>query len=300
MDMVYTYVNQNDINWQEKKKYIYNAYFDPVINNKDSNSNTRFNDNNEIMYSLRSIEKFIDFIENIYIVVSNIEQIPKWINNEKINFITHSEIIPQEFLPTFNSQVIELYIHKIPNLSEKFIYFNDDMIVGTHIKMTDFVQNSKAIFYVSPDLSKTGIPSSNEIGYRSAWKNSNGWLDNKYVKEPRYKLYHTPIIVLKNVYSDLIKIMEKEVLLTSKSKFRSINDYNIICSVYPYHCYYSHIGMFSNDECINIFEDDSINLKEKYNKIKYSSIKFFCVNEHFDSNDTLLNYLFPDKSNYEI
>ena len=300
MDIVFTYVNQKDVNWQKNKIFTYNSYFDSAINNKDSNSNTRFNDNNEIMYSLRSIEKFINFVKNIYIVVSDIEQIPDWINTEKIKFVTHSEIIPKEFLPTFNSHVIELYIHNIPNLSEKFIYFNDDMIIGTNIEINDFVKEDKLIFYLSPDLSKEGTPNSNEIGYRSAWKNSNNWLNSKYKNEQRKKLYHAPIVVSKIVYRKLINLMEKEVLITSKSKFRSITDYNIICSVYPYYCYYNEIGLFLNDECISIFEDDLLNLDNKYNKIKHNNIKFFCVNEYFDSNVFLLDYMFPLKSSYEI
>ena len=42
----------------------------------------------------------------------------------------HREIIEQEYLPTFNSHVIEANLHKIPNLSEHFIYFNDDVFVA--------------------------------------------------------------------------------------------------------------------------------------------------------------------------
>ena len=41
--------------------------------------------------------------------------------------------MPKECLPTFNSCAIELHMHKIEGLSEHFVYFNDDIIINSHI-----------------------------------------------------------------------------------------------------------------------------------------------------------------------
>ncbi len=32
----------------------------------------------------------------------------------------------EEYLPVFNSQTIETVLHRVPNLAEYFVYFNDD------------------------------------------------------------------------------------------------------------------------------------------------------------------------------
>lgn len=50
----------------------------------------------------------------------------------------HREIIDHDYLPTFNSHVIEANLHKIPNLSEHFIYFNDDVFVAKPLQKAIF------------------------------------------------------------------------------------------------------------------------------------------------------------------
>ncbi|WP_232353077.1 hypothetical protein [Hafnia alvei] len=51
-------------------------------------------------------------------------QVPLWldIKNEKLNVVSHADFIPNEYLPTFNSNAIELNIHRIEGLSDKFVF----------------------------------------------------------------------------------------------------------------------------------------------------------------------------------
>ena len=298
MDIVFTYVNTQSKLWNDQRKNMKEKYFSESKNNIDGNMEHRFTDHDELRYAFRSIEKYIKFHHRIYIVVSDVEQIPPWINVLKVNIIYHSQIIPFEYLPTFNSQVIELYIHKIEGLSENFIYLNDDMIIGKDIDETDFIEDGKYKFYICKELSKTGIPNVQEIGYRSAWKNGNTYLNTMFRKEERYKLYHCPVIVNKNIYNILLEEMKDEVITTSQSRFRGINDLNIICSVYPYFMYYTNQGVLIQDaNIVNVFENEK-NLQTKYAQI-IDSI-FFCLNHFYEENPIFLNSLFPHKSQYEI
>ena len=72
----------------------------------------------QLKYSLRSLEMFAPWIRNIYIVTNG--QVPNWINlnNNKINIIFHYQIFNsiENDLPTFNSNAIEMHLHKIPGL----------------------------------------------------------------------------------------------------------------------------------------------------------------------------------------
>ena len=63
---------------------------------------------------------------------------PSWLDTTKVRIITHEQIIPRKFLPTFNSSVIELFLHKIPGLSEHFIYVNDDFYAWSPMTQNDF------------------------------------------------------------------------------------------------------------------------------------------------------------------
>lgn len=84
-DAVYMWVNGSDPVWQENyKKYVGE---DLLVE--------RFRDNNELRYSLRSIEKFAPYFRKIFIVTDN--QVPDWLEtgeNSKLEVIYHSQIFP--------------------------------------------------------------------------------------------------------------------------------------------------------------------------------------------------------------
>lgn len=107
-------------------------------------SANRFADNQELRYSLRSIEKFSPWIRNVYIVTNG--QIPSWLNldNPRVKIITHKDIfVNKSHLPTFSSPAIESHLHRIPGLSQKFIYMNDDVMFGDYVWPDDFYTHSK-------------------------------------------------------------------------------------------------------------------------------------------------------------
>ncbi|MBQ1770769.1 MAG: hypothetical protein II000_02330 [Clostridia bacterium] len=108
----------------------------------------RFRDNKELMYSLRSVEKYAPWIRNIFIVSNS--SMPAWLNTDhpKLHIISHETIMPADSLPCFNSYVIESYLHRIPGLSEIFLYANDDMFFGNHVSPDFFIKHGilKACF----------------------------------------------------------------------------------------------------------------------------------------------------------
>ena len=118
-DIVYTYVDSTDKEWQKSiKKYFPNKNIDPQ----------RYKDYGEIYFSLKTLEIFAKNIcNNIYIVTDNQKidetKISPWLK-KNIKYVYHNEIIPPHFLPTFNSITIESFLHNIPNLTENFIYLN--------------------------------------------------------------------------------------------------------------------------------------------------------------------------------
>ncbi|KAM4037761.1 N-acetylglucosamine-1-phosphotransferase subunits alpha/beta [Anomaloglossus baeobatrachus] len=107
-------------------------------------SASRFEDNEELRYSLRSIEKHAPWVRHVFIVTNG--QIPSWLNldNPRVTIISHQELfLNTSHLPTFSSPAIESHIHRIPGLSQKFIYMNDDVMFGTHVWPDDFFSHSK-------------------------------------------------------------------------------------------------------------------------------------------------------------
>ena len=66
-------------------------------------------------------------------------QEPSWLNLTSATIISHDQIFEKnDHLPTFNSRAIESHLHRIPGLSENFLYFNDDWVFTNHICPSDF------------------------------------------------------------------------------------------------------------------------------------------------------------------
>lgn len=139
MDAVITYVNGLDPEWQKQYKDITQS---PVMTK-------RYRDWGFLPYLLRGIEQYMPFINKVFLVVSSESQVPKWVNRERLCVVFHKEIIPEQFLPTFNSTTIELFLHRIPNLSEKFIYFNDDIFPVAPMSEDIFFQQGKIVMKYS-------------------------------------------------------------------------------------------------------------------------------------------------------
>ena len=102
MDAVITYVDGNDPFW----KADYQKYTNVPIMDK------RFRDWGTLKYLLRGIDKYMPFIDNVYLVVSHPSQVPSWADQENLRIVLHKDIIPAEFLPTFNSNPIEMHLQK--------------------------------------------------------------------------------------------------------------------------------------------------------------------------------------------
>lgn len=131
IDLVYLWCDGSDENWLKEKQY-YQAQSGQLDINATDNS--RFVQHDELKFSLRSVELYMPWINHIFIVTNG--QIPQWLdtNNPKISIVTHKEIMPADALPTFNSNAIEACIPNIPNLSEHFLYANDDIFISGSVE----------------------------------------------------------------------------------------------------------------------------------------------------------------------
>lgn len=133
MDAVITYVNGQDPLWQEDYARTLNK---PVLAK-------RFRDWGTLKYLLRGIEKNMPFVENVFLIVSRESQVPEWVDRSTLRIVLHSDYIPENFLPTFNSNTLELHMHRIEGLGERFLYFNDDMFPLGECRPEDFYVDGK-------------------------------------------------------------------------------------------------------------------------------------------------------------
>lgn len=123
IDFIITWVDGNDPEWlSEKKRYS----TDPTTDT----SACRYRVMDLLRYWFRAVEKYAPWVNRVHFITWG--HLPEWLNTEceKLNIVKHSDYIPEKYLPTFSSHPIELHMHRIEGLAEKFVYFNDDFFLN--------------------------------------------------------------------------------------------------------------------------------------------------------------------------
>lgn len=125
IDFVVPWVDSTDPEWIES----YNFYRPE----KPIKDHSRFRDWNIFRYWFRAVERYAPWVNKVFLITNG--KFPEWINPdcEKLVLVKHSDYIPAKYLPTFNSETIELNIGRIKELSEHFVYFNDDIFLNAPI-----------------------------------------------------------------------------------------------------------------------------------------------------------------------
>lgn len=142
MDIVITFVNGLDPLWQKQYESTTST---PILTK-------RFRDWGTLRYLFRGIERNMPFIRKVHLVVSSQSQVPEWVDRNEVDVVLHSDIIPAEHLPTFNSNTIELHMFNIKDLDEEFLYFNDDIFPMLPMRAEDFFQEGRGIIGMSRHL----------------------------------------------------------------------------------------------------------------------------------------------------
>lgn len=317
IDIVYTWVNDNDPQWQSSLDKTINESNVKNTLLKSSASQSRFTNRDELKYSLRSICMYADFFNKVFIVTAG--QTPEWLNtdNSRIQLIDHKEIFPEpenECLPTFNSQAIESRLHHIEDLNEHFIYFNDDFFIGRTVSPRLFFAN-KNISYIFPiDSRFIELNDADDIDLPAAAsaKNDRNLILHEFNDIVTECFMHVPYALRKSILLEIENKFRDTFIQTAKNKFRNTNDISSASSLFQH---YSHSkGLSMHGSISHHYIDlNSSNLKHKLDSLLSLSESerpdTFCINELDINNkdleqmdilvrNTLENY-FPLKSEFE-
>lgn len=134
IDFVVTWLDSNDPEWQKQYEFY-------KLNAKGDKSKARFREMNVFRYWFRAVEKYAPWVNKVFLITNG--KFPDWINKEnpKLVLVKHEDYMPAECLPTFNSCAIELHMHQIKELSEHFVYFNDDMFLNAPVSPDYYFKN---------------------------------------------------------------------------------------------------------------------------------------------------------------
>jgi len=133
IDFVLTWVDGADPEWLDRK-----AQFKGT---KVQNLVSHYRDWDILRYWFRGVDQFAPWVNRVFVITDN--QCPSWLNkhHSKLKLVDHRDYIPEEFLPTFNSNCIEVNMHRIDELSEHFVSFNDDMFITQPVDAEYYFKN---------------------------------------------------------------------------------------------------------------------------------------------------------------
>lgn len=327
IDIVVPWVDGSDPEWKK-----IHDQFVPNTNSDDAPS--RYRKWDTFRFWFRAIELNAPWVRKIHFLT--FKHLPTWLNTShpKLNIVEHQEFIPNEYLPTFSSHVIELNLHRIPDLAEHFIYFNDDVYLINRAEKSDFFRNN-----LPCDSAILGVIKNNNTENFMPYimLNMMAIVNMKFAKSDVFKSYHskwfTPRYgkyLLNNIYlspfpyftgfrnfhsatpfckDTFIQVWEEipEILRTVCShKFRSKSDVN----QYLFRYWQILSGKFQpvkpRSDYITIGKASSFEIEKMVNK---KSNLIVCINDDpgdFDINKQELDIKkillkkFPNKSNFEI
>jgi len=327
IDFVLLWVNGDDPDWLEQ----FNLYAHHLDGDKRK---CRFRDWDLLRYIFRAFEEYTPWVRRVHFVTWG--HLPSWLNiaHTKLNIVKHSDFLDESILPVFSCNPIEINLHKIPGLAEKFVYFNDDMFIlkamssakffkaglPRDIMALDVISDSPIahikindIQVIQRHFNKMSVVRHNFFKifnhkYRfreivktlllSPWPAITGFFDQ-----------HQPQPFLKSTYSEVWQKESSVLQRTAGSKIRSCNDVNQylfrywqLCkgSFYPasYSRYYSNL--------LSGYDDAAI-FNRKIVSGKYEMV---CINDNIADDkifsqcremiDKAFRQILPSKSSFEV
>lgn len=326
IDIVVPWVDGSDPDWLHlRRQYQPGSLCD--------NDESRYRASDTFKYWFRAIEKNAPWVRKVHFLTFG--HLPAWLNtgHPKLHLVNHRDFIPQEYLPTFSSHVIEMNLHHIPDLASQFIYFNDDVFLVKESRPEDFFRGG-----LPTDAAILGMIKNNHIenfmpyimlnmmavinmefdkkkvlkGHLGKWFNlkyGKFLLNNLYLMPfssfTGFRNFHTATPFLKETFDEVWSVIPEILERVCGHKFRSKEDVNQYIFRYwrlakgqftPHgiNSAYITMGKFTREDLAKI-------LKDKHNLT-------VCINDdpgdfNFESDsqmiDRELHELFPEKSDFE-
>ena len=326
IDFVILWVDDNDPIWQKA----FHTYL-PQSQCADDTHYIRYRNWENLRYWFRGVDKFAPWVNKVHFITCG--QTPDWLNLKapRLHWVKHSDYISAENLPTFNTNAIQLSLHRIEGLSEHFVCFDDDCFLIDKVEPERFFRKGlpcdmAAFNPLSPMINFAHIVA-NDLCVINESFNKHEMLRKHFRKwfslQAGTKLlrtilllpwphfsgfydHHLPQIFLKSTFEEVWEKYEDILLRTTASRFRRITD----VSSWLFRYWQLAKGTFvplnvNRDGAYFTISDDSLSKIVK--TIEYQKKKIVCLNDgevsSFEAAKDRINAAFhkilPEKSSFE-
>jgi hypothetical protein len=278
VDVVYTWVDGSDTRWR--------AAFDEWSRREGRDQlvdrdlvAARFTDNEELRHALRSLWFCCDWVRKVFVVTA--DQVPAWLDadHERIEVVSHRDILVEKCLPTFNSHAIEAALHRIDGLSEHFVYFNDDVFVGRPLRPDHFFESNGLPKIFFSDARVTGVVDDLQLAVDNAAMRGRELLSRDFGRVAAFKPHHAPFALRRTLLDEVTKRYADEVETTMHHRFRHPDDLSIAASLAGSYALATGQAV-SGSLSVEYVHLESARLRWHLDRLRLGrSFDTFCVNE---------------------
>ena len=341
IDFVQTWVDCNDPDWKARKESAWQQLYPgkKPLTKATANDASRYREMGMFEFWFRGVEKFAPWVNKIYLITPR-GQKPEWLNtaHPKLVLIHQEDYLPADYPPIFNSIPVEMHLHRIPELSEQFVLFNDDMFLVRPIGPDFYFKDGLPC--LPADLTLCDYFGYNHWSmtcfnnycvvndcfniYDSIWKNRSKWFDPR-VLGPKtalknflcYKVNrtlsvkgyeHLPVAHLKSTFEEVWGTCPNILDATSRQVFRANDQVNhlLFCA------WNQAAGKFHPDRPYSKgchFNINTEQLDQICSIIRKQSVPQICLNDSADNDNPercflsireVLSSLLPEKSSFEL
>ena len=219
IDVVYTWVDDQQPGYRELlSRYAKTKHDSDPARTRDNLDTLRF--------SLRSLQCYAPWVNRVFLLTCR-PQVPSWLRTSypQLTIVHHDEVMDSDLLPTFNSLAITSHLHRIPNLSRRFIYLEDDMLFLAPVTLNDFVSPEGLLWVYEEKHMAPRLDQITKLEKEKAWNlalaQSNQLLDQRFGISQRYQVNHVPLLIDKTIWEHTLNMFPETLAFTSESRFRS-------------------------------------------------------------------------------
>lgn len=228
IDIVYLWVDGDFLGFREQR--------DLYATTKHDRDPARYRDNLDLLkYSFRGLAKYVPWIRNVYLITCR-PQRPLWLveDHPNLRLIHHDEFIDHDALPAYNSNAIFSFLERLPGLSRRFLYCEDDILWTAPTAYSHFVDQSDRLrvhqrLGHTPEANK--LDQNHAILANAAWAYNNSLLDNTFGMTRRPTHTHAPLLVDLDLWKELVGRWPEDIARTKMHRFRTGSD---VVPVYLY------------------------------------------------------------------
>lgn len=277
IDMVFSWVEGSDPEFRAQRA----AQMSKYVAGEGDDAEARIRQIDELKYALRSVNMFAPWVRRIFIATDS--PAPAWLaEHPKITIVrAEDHFSDPAALPTYSSHAVESQLHNIGELSEHFLYSNDDMFFGRPLKASMFFSPGGVTRFIE---AKTriglGANDNTRSGFENAARVNRKLILERFGQVITRHLEHTAVPLRKSVLIEMEREFPEDFARTQVSQFRSSTDISVTNSFYHYYALMTGRAVPQEKAkmlYVNTTTRDGLNLLPVLRKKR--SYDFFCLND---------------------